>query len=169
MKKEFYSAQTSETTLPHSLQEQQKSKRRGNRSMARGLAKSLTASNPRNAWTAVIFVAVWAGLLLGGYYLANTYIQKSHAYIDEKIKEVELANKQQIEQVENQMQGVKSGLSEVQEGLASIQEELHLTGETLGGTDKTKQALNTRIDQLNKQLNELKTSLKKLEDAARAW
>ncbi|MBP1934096.1 hypothetical protein [Ammoniphilus resinae] len=108
----------------------------------------------------IIGVILWAGLLFGGYKVAEHYIQNTQSYIDERIAEVNQHNEEKIGALQGE-------LGKVQEELSAIQEELAMTDETINGTNETKQALESRMAALDKQLASLKNSLKQLEEAIR--
>ena len=128
------------------------------------------SSTSKKGLTISLFVTsliLWGGLVYGGYWLANQYINESKAYVDAKIEEVEKQNQEEMIELEAQLNGVYTELLNVKAELVFIEEDLALTGATLGGTDDTKVALQQRIDELNKQLKVLQTSIERLEDAAR--
>ncbi|MEW9671371.1 hypothetical protein ABLT31_21265 [Ammoniphilus sp. 3BR4] len=107
-----------------------------------------------------LVVAVWGGLLYGGYYLANQYIQETRLYVDQQLNEIKQQNQQQVTLLQTE-------LLKVHEELGLIKEELAFADETLNGSNQTKTALQERMALLDSQLNQLKTSLKQLEEAAR--
>lgn len=132
--------------------------------------------NPKDAKTVltisllVLSLGLWVGLLYGGYWLADQYINKSKAYIDTKIEQIEEQNQKQMEtfkELQTGLDDIYAELLNVKSELIFIQEDLTLTGETLNGTDKTKQALQQRIEELTTQLNNLQASIQRLEDAAK--
>lgn len=110
---------------------------------------------------------LWGGLLYGGYWYANQYIEKSKATIDSKISEIEAQNQDDVAGLQLKLDEANHELQYIKEELIYIQENLALTGESLNGSDDTKVALQQRIDELNNQLKVLQTSIQRLEDAAR--
>lgn len=107
-----------------------------------------------------LVVACWGGLVYGGYYLANQYIQKTRLYVDQQLHEIKLQNEQQVTLLQTE-------LLKIHEELGLIKEELAFADETLNGSNQTKTALQERMALLDSQLNQLKASLKQLEEAAR--
>lgn len=118
----------------------------------------------------ILTIAVWGGLLYGGYYLANTYIQKNQEYIDEKVAQIKEQNHQQLKDfksdINKEITNVQRNLDQVETNLTAIEKNIESTEEVITGANKTKKSLQEKIDELNKQLNELKTALKQLEDAS---
>ncbi|WLR52967.1 hypothetical protein LC040_08815 [Bacillus tianshenii] len=126
------------------------------------------AKSKRKVMSLVIgSVLLWVGLVVGGYFLADHYIQQSQHYLDKRITAVEANNEKQVKQMENELNAVHKEMLNVKSELVFIQEDLQLTGETLDGTDKTKTALQQRMQDLDKQLEELRKSIARLEDASR--
>lgn len=118
----------------------------------------------------LISIAIWGGLVYGGYYLANQYVAESKAYINQKVSEIKKQNQEQMiafNELQQKLTEINDELLSVKGELVFIQEDLAITGETINGTDETKKALQERIVQLNTQLNELQASIKRLEDAAK--
>lgn len=148
---------------------EEKYRKRESRSIGKSVTKSIAESDHKRKITIGLTVVLWVLLVVGGYLMANQYVQDTQKYIDQRLDRIEETNQEQIQQVESQLQSVQDEISNIHQGLAYIDEELKLTGKTIGGSDKTKQALQQRIDQLNTQLVELKASLKKLEEATRAY
>lgn len=114
-----------------------------------------------------VSILLWIGVLFGGYWFANQYIETSKADIDTRIDEIETQNQKEVAELQLKLDEAYQELVYIKEELAYIEENLALTGESLNGSDETKVALQQRIDELNKQLKELQASIQKLEDAAR--
>lgn len=127
----------------------------------------------RTLWLAILSVAVWCGLMYGGYALLihNLHTQQSEfeSRLQGQIEETRLENSEKLEQLNAELTELALNMEDVSENLESIREALQLTSESISGSDDTKLALQEQISRLDKQLQELKQSLEKLENAARVY
>lgn len=115
----------------------------------------------------LLSVAIWAALVYGGYYVANTFIEDSKNYVDQRIGEVKELNHQQLEQLIYDIKDVQVEIANIESELTIIQNDLKLTEEVITGADKTKLSLQQNIVELNKRLDQLRVAISRLEDASR--
>jgi len=121
----------------------------------------------------IISLLVWVALVLGGIYIAKTYVDKTFLKQTEQVKK---SNAQLIETISEElnttreeMLALQKELSAVQEELDSVKDELQQTGKTVAGSNSSKIVLTDRVLELDKQIGDLRKQLKKLEDAARVY
>ncbi len=107
-----------------------------------------------NPLIALLFVALWAGMVYGGYYYAKQYF-------DQSIQNVQQTNAVNVQMLEARLDTLSADLKEIENALRSA-------GLTLSNSDTTQKELNKKIEKLDKQLQELERSLKILKEAPNA-
>lgn len=139
---------------------------------------------PKRSWLSWgIPLVIWAALILGSYFIAVHYIQENKDYLDQQIQQLELANQQYVNQLNQSIALLQYDLEEHQANLTEIkdtliliehtlqvvQDELSIAEDALGNSDQSRVALGDQINRLNRELDELRKSIQKLEEAARVY